>query len=280
MNHRRQTQILELPMTDTDTRLQQDAPRQNSWGWAFCCSLLGHVGVLLLLTGYFQETRPQLELTPPIKVSLIALPQQPKKLQPAQVPENPLPRPTQQKPQPVMQKHQVALRSLAPPAKTAPLRETQPERLRDHEPAAPVEPMEPMRVATDAEASNEPLAEVIATRTDRIDTQNRAQTGLLSQLQQNYAGQIRERINQFKRYPLIARKRGKEGVVALEFSLDTHGTLLNSRILLSSGTTILDRAALKALTDANPFTPPPPELELELETRQTFQVQIQFALSD
>lgn len=260
----------------TDTRLHQGVPRQNPWGWAFCCSLLAHVGVLLLLAGYLQETRPQLELTPPIKISLIALPQQPKKVQPTLIPEKPRPRPIQQKTPPVIQKRQVVPRSVEPPAKTEPRLETQPERVREPEPAAPVETMERLIEATPAEAGNEPATEVIATRTDRIATEALTQAAILAQLKLNYAVQIRERINRVKRYPLMARKTGREGKVELEFSLDAQGRLLDSQILQSCGTTILDRAALKALKDASPFDQPP----AGLESSQTFRVQIHFALND
>jgi protein TonB len=260
----------------TETPPHQVSLPQSPWGWAICCSLLAHVGVLLL-AGYIQGTRPQLELTPPIKVSLIPLPQQPKKVQPMPIPEESLPRPIQQKPQPIRPKPQLAPRSLAPPAKAETRSETQSEqRVLDYEPPILIEPMKNIIEATPAEAGNLPVAEVIATPTDRIATQPLAQAVILEQLKQNYAGQIRARINQVKRYPLMARKRGREGVVTLEFSIDKQGQLLDSKILLSSGTKSLDLAALNALASAEPFDPPP----VGLKTLLAFQIQIHFALRD
>lgn len=176
-----------------------------------------------------------------------------------------------------MQKHQVAPRSPALPAETETRPKTQPEkRAREHEPPTLAVATERIIETSPATSSSKPADEIFVARTDRLATQPHAQAAIMEQLKQNYAEQIRERINQVKHYPLMARKRGREGVVTLEFSIDMQGKLLDSKILLSSGTKSLDQSALNALASAAPFDPPP----VELKTRQSFQLQILFTLRD
>lgn len=49
------------------------------------------------------------------------------------------------------------------------------------------------------------------------------------------------------KYPLSARRRGKEGVVVFEVSVSNSGQVKNAIIVSSSGTSTLDKAALKAI---------------------------------
>ncbi len=92
---------------------------------------------------------------------------------------------------------------------------------------------------------------------------------------QIYSDLIRERIDRAKRYPLMARKSGMEGSVAIQFRIAPSGALEESRILRSSGSRALDRAALKALKRASPFATFPDGLE----ENQVFEVEINFSLS-
>jgi protein TonB len=68
---------------------------------------------------------------------------------------------------------------------------------------------------------------------------------------------VNTRLNQFKRYPTQARLRRHEGTAILEFTLDTDGRVISSRILHSSGSAILDQETLDLLTRAQPFPLPP-----------------------
>lgn len=51
------------------------------------------------------------------------------------------------------------------------------------------------------------------------------------------------------RYPTIARKRGREGIVWIEISLDADGQQADRKIVKSSGWTVLDESALMAVAE-------------------------------
>ena len=73
------------------------------------------------------------------------------------------------------------------------------------------------------------------------------------------------RLARFQRYP--AQAKGATGVVNLSFSIDRQGHVLNSQIIKSSGSAVLDAEALSLLTRAAPLPPPPaavPDSDLTL----------------
>jgi periplasmic protein TonB len=61
-----------------------------------------------------------------------------------------------------------------------------------------------------------------------------------------------------KRYPAAAK--GAEGTAQLTFSLDRQGRVVASRILKSSGNSVLDAEALEWVKRAQPFPPPPSDM--------------------
>jgi periplasmic protein TonB len=61
-----------------------------------------------------------------------------------------------------------------------------------------------------------------------------------------------------KRYP--AGAKNDRGIAQVAFSLDRKGRVTSSRVLASSGSAALDRAALDMIQRAQPFPPPPPAL--------------------
>jgi periplasmic protein TonB len=73
-------------------------------------------------------------------------------------------------------------------------------------------------------------------------------------------------------YPPQAR--GVQGVVSLAFSVDRHGNLVSSRIVKSSGSALLDAAALDLIKRAAPLPPPPAEIA---DSELSFVVPIRFA---
>jgi periplasmic protein TonB len=68
---------------------------------------------------------------------------------------------------------------------------------------------------------------------------------------------VNTRLNQFKRYPAQARTRHHEGRVIVAFTLDTEGHVVNSKIVKSSGSAILDQETLDLITRAQPYPVPP-----------------------
>jgi len=66
------------------------------------------------------------------------------------------------------------------------------------------------------------------------------------------------RLDRFKRYPAAAH--GTAGVVTLAFTIDRTGKLVSSRVAKSSGSPVLDTAALAMVKRAAPFPAPPPEV--------------------
>jgi len=64
---------------------------------------------------------------------------------------------------------------------------------------------------------------------------------------------LRSRIMKNKIYPQVARKRNIEGVVQVLLTLDAQGQLLELSVLESSGSKILDKAALSLIKKVLPY---------------------------
>jgi periplasmic protein TonB len=80
------------------------------------------------------------------------------------------------------------------------------------------------------------------------------------------------RLAKVQRYP--AQARSVPGVVNLGFTIDRHGALVSSRIVKSSGSTVLDAEALDMIKRAAPLPPPPTEIA---DSDLSFVVPIRFA---
>ena len=72
-----------------------------------------------------------------------------------------------------------------------------------------------------------------------------------------YQGAIRRRIEEHKRYPPFAVKKGLEGSVDVQFLLYSNGRAEQVEIVKSSQIVLLDEAAVHAVQDGNPFPPFP-----------------------
>ncbi len=64
---------------------------------------------------------------------------------------------------------------------------------------------------------------------------------------------VRQRLEQFKHYPISARRRGIEGAVDVSFRLNERGRAEDMRLVSGSGYDILDEAALETVRRAEPF---------------------------
>lgn len=70
-------------------------------------------------------------------------------------------------------------------------------------------------------------------------------------------GYIRDRVMASLRYPLMARRQGWSGQVMVEFTILMTGKIRDLKVVESSGFSILDQQALRAVEAAEPFPAPP-----------------------
>ncbi|MGO8692329.1 MAG: TonB family protein [Rectinemataceae bacterium] len=71
-----------------------------------------------------------------------------------------------------------------------------------------------------------------------------------------FFGRIREAIDRHKQYPQAARMRGTEGTVRVHLSISAEGRLMRVELASSSGSSLLDRAALDLVASVFPMSNP------------------------
>ena len=74
--------------------------------------------------------------------------------------------------------------------------------------------------------------------------------------------QIRALIEAAKRYPLMAQRRGLEGTASVSFQIQADGSIQTLKIIRSSGSDILDEAALQTIKQAAPFPAYPDPIQI------------------
>jgi periplasmic protein TonB len=74
----------------------------------------------------------------------------------------------------------------------------------------------------------------------------------------NWKSQLVAQIERHKRYPADAR--GESGIAQVAFSVDRGGRVHNSRIVRSSGSSVLDHDALTWIERSQPLPPPPADV--------------------
>jgi len=80
-------------------------------------------------------------------------------------------------------------------------------------------------------------------------------------------------LERFKRYPATARAHGEQGIAKVAFTIDHEGHLLSSRIVQSSGSSLLDEETLDMLARAQPMPKPPGNVT---DTALSFVVPVRF----
>lgn len=73
-----------------------------------------------------------------------------------------------------------------------------------------------------------------------------------------YVRKVKQSIETEWQYPEIALRYGLQGKLALEFTIADNGQLQGLRLIRSSGSSLLDDEALRAIKAAAPFPPIPP----------------------
>jgi protein TonB len=81
-----------------------------------------------------------------------------------------------------------------------------------------------------------------------------------------YMGLLKQKIEAIWHYPRDASEAGIYGDLRIRFVIRRDGTLGSVRLMRTSGHTVLDQAALKALRDAEPYWPLPDGFEEEALT--------------
>jgi len=251
--------------------------REQARGWAFCSSLLFHAGVVFALGFYLNTPLPAPSLTKVIKVELISISEAPKALKipiPPPVVRKPVLVPPVQKVQPIIQKKFKPAPTPKPVAilkpQILPQKTETPKTVFERSIRAETN-QAPKEVLLAPEAEESPVASVAEAE---ISTGQVPVTSGQNNELQNYSNSIREGINKAKRYPLMARRAGRQGTVVVEFKVDRQGELIESHIVDSCGTRALDKAALRALHRASPFA----RLPDSLKSPHTFNLQINFFL--
>jgi protein TonB len=77
-----------------------------------------------------------------------------------------------------------------------------------------------------------------------------------SQVVAPWKSELVAHLEKHKRYPEEAKPRREQGVAQVFFSIDRKGRLLESRVVRSSGSRVLDKEALAVPQRAVPFPPP------------------------
>lgn len=85
--------------------------------------------------------------------------------------------------------------------------------------------------------------------------------GAKSAILNRYIMIIRDRIEKKKRYPRAARVNNEEGTATVSFLLDSSGSVVVAKVVLSSGYETLDNAALNTILSASPYPPIPNRLK-------------------
>lgn len=101
---------------------------------------------------------------------------------------------------------------------------------------------------------------VQSARTQRSAAPLDTDAASVSQSKISWESLVKGKINKMRNYPDDARRRKRTGTAVIAFSVDERGEILSTRLVTSSGTLSLDRAALIAIESARPLPPPPKEM--------------------
>jgi protein TonB len=102
-----------------------------------------------------------------------------------------------------------------------------------------------------------------------VDTDGDSEEAGYQALLASYDGIVLGHLAKFKTFPPSARMRGEEGHVGVEFVIDRNGQLAECRLLKSSGSRRLDKAALRQLRSAVPYPSAPVEADWSMRTYRT-----------
>lgn len=242
----------------------------------FVASLALHVLTFLL----FAWPKPKVTLPPQdsIKVSLLPEPslpeQQPQPLENPQPRAKPLPRPKEPAPTRASKTPAIVAKKNSPASaesrsaksvkansQSMPRQTSATEIGREDPPPPPQQPLQER--ATIVERPLPTLKDLLpsvtySAREDDGPEQSSVSLYTTDPKYVTYVGKIRQSIESEWQYPEIALRYGLQGKLALEFTILGNGQLEGLRLLRSSGSSLLDDEALRAIKAATPFPAIPP----------------------
>ena len=87
------------------------------------------------------------------------------------------------------------------------------------------------------------------------------------------------RLNQFKHYPVAAKRRLLEDTVLVKFTVNGQGAIIHSTLIKPSTHRLFNKSVERMLKKANPMPTPPAEIANK-EKHLTFQIPIEFSLKN
>jgi periplasmic protein TonB len=236
------------------------------WGLAALAVVSLHLALLAIYLLTPRDDRPpgappdavMIDLVPvavaPPPQDEVDTPPQPDQVQPDQPPP-PTPNiPPPDQPPPVTD-------TTAPPEPDV-LPAEQPEVVMSAPPPPPPKPLVEKKVEQPKPTRHlpKPQRRIKSTRTDlpRAARQSAPAAGLNGAAVADWKSEIVMRIMAEKEYPEEARSQGIGGTALVAFSVSASGSIRSARLVRSSGSAILDRAAVETVRRANPVPPAPP----------------------
>ncbi|MGH6817612.1 MAG: energy transducer TonB family protein [Methylovirgula sp.] len=225
---------------DTILPRREDAGLRR-WTVAALAVLAAHVALVIALVYMRQSEMPPGNPPDAVMINLAPIAVAPPPQQEVETPPQPQEVQPQTPPQPVEQQQQTVQMPVAPDLVEAP----QPEVM-----MAPPPPK-----SVQHEAKEKPQHARPRTNLRRAAKSAAPTPGFNGEAAESWRSEIVERISSVKEYPEAARPASGTAVVA--FSVDRSGRITSARLVRSSGSAMLDEAAVATVRRADPVPAPP-----------------------
>jgi periplasmic protein TonB len=201
--------------------------------------------------------------TPPILLELapepVAPPPPPEPAPPQPLPREASPPVPEPPPPPPPEQHAAPDEAALPVLKPPPVKRPPSPRPVVRQPPPVVQPTPPAAASTPAPAPPAPV-------------QAAPPQGALAS---KWESAVAAYIARFKQYPVLAQRRGEEGVAVVHFVVDRAGNVSSVTLVRSSGHPDLDTEATAWVARAQPVPPPPPEIT---QSRIELKIPLRFEL--
>ncbi len=211
------------------------------WGLAALVVLVAHVGLVAAFMFMRQPEMPPGNPPDAVMINLAPIAVAPPPQEAVETPPQPQQVQPQTPPQPIEQPQQTVQMPVAPDLVEA----LQPEVIMAPPPPKIVPHKAKQKPQRARPRTNLPHAARSAMPTP----------GFNGEAAESWRSEIVERISSVKEYPEAARPASGTAVVA--FSVDRSGRITSARLARSSGSALLDQAAVATVRRANPVPPPP-----------------------